>query len=354
MISFPSIGPFRTVIADVTGQARQYDADGNKKLPVHKFIGTVKVHGTNAAIGYQQGLGHWCQSRNMIITPTKDNLGFAEYMDPFADRLFAERVLPHCPIIRKSYERGQKIVIFGEWCGGNIQGHVAIVDLPKMFLIFKVRVIAGKTTIETNETEGASQPTDKMNSFWIPPEEWSIIKWHDRSIYNIYDFPTYAIDIDFKQPELSQDELAEITEKVEKQCPVGEYFQRVGIGEGVVWTEWAQTRGDLTFKVKGWEHSGTKVRKLADISTEKLNNIQEFVDYACTANRMRQALDYLREQQLTMEMENSRIFVKWLVNDIVKEEKDTIGDSNISAKDVGQAVSVKARAWFHQQLSPQP
>ncbi|CAF1594923.1 unnamed protein product, partial [Didymodactylos carnosus] len=45
--------------------------------------------------------------------------------------------------------------------------------------------------------------------------------------------------------------LTAITEQVERQCPVGAHFQRIGLGEGVVWTEWAETTGNLTFKVKG-------------------------------------------------------------------------------------------------------
>ncbi|CAF3698067.1 unnamed protein product [Rotaria sp. Silwood1] len=48
--------------------------------------------------------------------------------------------------------------------------------------------------------------------------------------------------------------LVEITTAVERQCPVGAHFNKQGIGEGVVWTEWAQSRGRLAFKVKGTEH----------------------------------------------------------------------------------------------------
>ncbi len=89
---------------------------------------------------------------------------------------------------------------------------------------------------------------------------------------------------------------------------------------------------------------------MADADTEKSISIQEFVEYTCTENRMSQALDYLREQQLAIEMKNLRIFIKWLLADIVKEEKDTMNESTIDTKDVGHAISNKARAWFDQQL----
>ncbi|CAF4132204.1 unnamed protein product, partial [Adineta steineri] len=184
----------------------------------------------------------------------------------------------------------------------------------------------------------------------LDPKEWTNIKWHDKLIYNIFDFPIYEIEIDFESPKLSQNKLIEITQEVERQCPVGKYFNQTGIGEGVVWTEWAQTHGSLTFKVKGEEHSVSKVKTLAPVDTEKLESIKEFIEYACTENRMRQGLDYLREQQLTIEMKNVGTFIKWLVNDIIKEEKDTMNASNIDEKDVSRAVPNKAKSWFQQQL----
>ncbi len=36
---------------------------------------------------------------------------------------------------------------------------------------------------------------ENPDEFWLDPKEWTNIKWHERSIYNIYDFPTYDIDI---------------------------------------------------------------------------------------------------------------------------------------------------------------
>jgi hypothetical protein len=56
------------------------------------------------------------QSRNLLITPIKDNVGFAQYSDPLADQFFAERVLPHCPTSGKNYEQGEKIHVSTEFC----------------------------------------------------------------------------------------------------------------------------------------------------------------------------------------------------------------------------------------------
>ncbi|CAF0790381.1 unnamed protein product [Rotaria sordida] len=356
MISYPETEQFRSVITKVLRYTRRHEADRDKELPVMKFIGTIKLHGTNSAICYQKDSGHWCQSRNNIITPQKDNAGFAQYIDPLADEFFNDYVLSQSSIIREQYEQGRKIIIFGEWCGGNIQKNVAICGLTKMFVIFKIRIIGDQIkTMEDEDQiktmEGEDEIQVDKNSFWIDPKDWSNIKWHKKSIYNIYDFPTFEIDIDFNSPRLSQNKLVEITEEVERQCPIGTYFNKVGIGEGVVWTEWTLTHGDLTFKVKGEQHSVSKVKTLAPVDTEKLANIQEFIDYACTENRMYQGLDYLREQQLTIEMKNIGTFLKWLLNDIIKEEKDTMEKSNIDIKDFPRAMQNKAKIWFQQHLS---
>ncbi|CAF4435293.1 unnamed protein product, partial [Adineta steineri] len=111
-------------------------------------------------------------------------------------------------------------------------------------------------------------------------------------------------------PELSQETLTKITEQVEQQCPVGAHFNRFGIGEGVVWTEWTQTAGNLTFKVKGRLHQVTQAKALVSVNVTKFTRVDHFIQYSCTENRMRQALDYMREQNVSIEMKNLCIFLR--------------------------------------------
>jgi hypothetical protein len=357
MISYPETREFRAAITTVKRNAHLNEENADKNLPILKFIGTVKLHGTNSALVYQKDVGHWCQSRNNILTPEKDNAGFAQAMDPLAGKFFHEHVLPVNTTIRDLYDRGQTVVIFGEWCGGNIQKHVAIFGLRKMFVIFKVFIVdrtVHNSPIENNDDDDdddRGHQKKSRNHYWLEPDVWKNLTWHEQSIYNIYDFQTYEIDIDFNNPELSQNKLIEITNEVERECPVGAYFNQKGIGEGVVWTEWATTLGALRFKVKGKEHCVSHVKTLAPVNAEKLANLNEFIAYACTENRMLQGLHYIREQQLTIEMKNIGVFMKWLCNDIVKEESDTMQNSNINVIDVSRGVAPVARAWFSKQLS---
>ncbi|CAF1393106.1 unnamed protein product [Adineta steineri] len=333
MISYPETNQFRDVIDSIRKHPYRYKIEQGKSYPKLNFVGTIKLHGTNSAIVYQKYSTYHCQSRHLIISPEMDNLGFARFMYPLAEKLLLEKILLHCPVLHRHYDRGNSIVVYGEWCGRNIQNNVALCALRKMFVIFKIRI-------------GESKPP-----IWINPKHWSNLQWHEQSIYNIYDFPTYEIEIDFNQPKLAQEKLVKITEAVEQECPVGMYFNQKGTGEGVVWTEWLQSFGILSFKVKGQEHSVTKSRQIASISTEIFANIQDFIEYACTENRMHQSLDYLREIQLDVEIDNIETFLEWLVIDIKKEETNTIKNSNLNQKEVVSTIISKATDWFEKQLT---
>ena len=181
---------------------------------------------------------------------------------------------------------------------GNIQKGVAVSGLEKKFAVFSVLV------------DGQYVPV--INT--ITPSLCA------KGIYRIIDFPTYSIEIDFSNPNLSINTMTEITEEVEKECPVGKHFGNEGIGEGVVWSCSYFEGGFLNFKVKGEKHSSSKVKKLASVDTEKVANIQKFVDYAVTESRLNQAV----EQVFTINSQTPDIkgmgdFIRWVVNDVVKE-----------------------------------
>jgi hypothetical protein len=137
-----------------------------------------------------------------------------------------------------------------------------------------------------------------------------------------------------------------MTEEIERQCPVGAYFKRIGCGEGIVWTEWKQTNGCLTFKVKGRQYSIVNSKTLVPIHTLKLNSVQDFVEYACTVNRMQQAYDCVHAELASIETKDFSTFVRWLVEDIIKEEKDTMDVAHVDSKDLTRSITKKAQTWF--------
>jgi hypothetical protein len=339
MIKFPSIEQFRNVIRHVqqntryAGRDENGDAiyDASKPLPTLKFRGTVKLHGTNAGIVYDclnDEIAY--QSRERELSLTSDNAGFMLFMSQH-DEIVKDIAKQAVFEITMHEQVVAKVAIFGEWCGSGIQKGVALTQLPKMFVVFAVKIIF---------LDGTTR--------WLPIGEFDI-HYPQFNIYNIDTFPTYEIDIDFKFPEIAQNKMIEITEEVEKECPVGKAFGVSGIGEGVVWTCISEGWNDsgTWFKVKGEKHSASKVKTLAAVDVEAVENMRQFVKSVVTEARLEQGLDNLvREQLLPFEMKSMGDFIRWVYNDVLKEEMDTIVANQIDTKKLGSAVANEARPWF--------
>lgn len=251
MKKYPSIEQFRNVIRTVksTHDYKGKDGDGNaiyqhtENYPTLKFQGTVKLHGTNASIvKYSDGRLEF-QSRERVLSLEQDNANFMN-----------EMIKIDLSFLFSNISFNDYCAVYGEWCGGNIQKGVAINGLNKMFVIFGI----------------------KVDDNWIElPKD---LHSNDLSIYNILQFPTYEIDIDFNNPEIIQNKIIELTIDVENYCPVGKHFNKEGIGEGIVFT--CTTNQDLKFKSKGEKHSASKVKVLNSIDVEEMATINEFIEMA--------------------------------------------------------------------------
>jgi hypothetical protein len=317
MKKFPSIDQFRSVVRTVKTQHDYQGKDENgvaiyqhlSNYPTLKFQGTIKLHGTNAAVvKYSDGRFEF-QSRERVLSLEQDNANFMMAMMPKnLDFLFS------------GIEFNDYCAVYGEWCGGNIQKGVAINGLPKMFVIFGIKV------------------DDK----WVELPSWKYD--NENGIYNILQFPTYEVDIDFNNPELIQNKLIEDTLAVEDECPVGKFFGVSGIGEGIVYK--CVTNPDLIFKSKGEKHSVSKVKTLNAVDVESLAGIQEFVDSVVTENRLGQGVNYLKEMSIEVHPKNTGEFLRWVVTDVLKEETDTIVVNQFDMKKVKNAIVNKARVYF--------
>ena len=87
------------------------------------IIITEKIDGTNAAVGVTEDGEVYAQSRTRIITPDKDNFGFARWVADHAVVL-AERLGPG--------------LHFGEWWGKGIQRGYGLANGDKRFSLFNV------------------------------------------------------------------------------------------------------------------------------------------------------------------------------------------------------------------------
>ena len=339
MIKFPSIDQFRTVVSNINRQYNFVGLDENGEAiydpslpkPTLKFKGTVKLHGTNAGVSYNEESGMWAQSRENIITPEHDNAGFAffahshetEFLRLFIDVANKEDIDMH----------KNTISIYGEWVGKGIQKGVGISNIEKSFFIFGVKITPHT---ETEEERGANP------SYWV---ESSYLRNTDVRIYNIEDFQTYEIEIDFNMPQLVQNKLSDLTIAVEEQCPVAKHFGLEGIGEGIVWS--IDFNGVVhRFKVKGEKHSSSKVKTLAAVDVEKLNSINEFVQYVVTESRFNQAVENTFPNNEPIDIKKMGDLIRWVVNDVIKEEMDTLVKNGLEPKDVNKYVSSKVREMF--------
>jgi hypothetical protein len=339
MIKFPSIEQFRTVVTNINRHFNFVGLDDNGDAiydptlskPKIKFKGTVKLHGTNAAVSYNEDGGLWAQSRENIITIEKDNAGFAFFVESTKE-VFINLI--NMVAKRENIDlKTNTITIYGEWCGGNIQKGVGITNLPKSFFIFGVKI----SPIVNDEDEAKLKP-----AYWV---DYSDLGNSEVKIFNIDDFQTYEIEIDFNMPQLKQNELSELTIAVEDECPVAKSFGFSGIGEGIVWS--AELNGVVhRFKVKGEKHSSSKVKTLASVDVEKLNSIKDFTDYAVTESRFKQGLENTFPDNEPIDVKKMGDLIRWVVNDVLKEEMDTMVENNIEPKDVNKYISSKVREMF--------
>ena len=327
MKSFTDIGQFRSVIRALKSSHDYQGQDEDDQpifrhvnpYPTLKFIGTVKLHGTNAAIVKYKDGHYEFQSRERVLALGDDNSAFMlnlskkNYQQLFDGIEFDD----HC-------------AIYGEWCGQGIQAGVAISKLPKMFVIFAVRI------------DNVYQDLGK----------YLHIHNNEENIYNIRQFEHYHLDIDFNNPEDVNNTLVDFTTAVEAQCPVGKHFGVEGVGEGIVW-EYTDDTKRYIFKVKGEKHQSSKIKKLVSVDVEQIKGLKEFASYAVTESRLNQGVDKLKELNKPIDMTSTGEFLRWIVTDIIKEEQDTIVENQIDPKKVNGFISSVARQWWFSYLDKQ-
>jgi hypothetical protein len=345
MVKFPSIEQFRTVVTNINrhynfvGLDENGDAiyDHTLPKPTLTFKGTVKLHGTNAAVSYNKVGGLWAQSRENIITTEKDNAGFAFFVESNKEEF--QKLVIEVLTANNLDSENNTVTIYGEWCGGNIQKGVGITNLPKSFFIFGVKVTPHTET----EEELKSKP-----AYWV---EYNYLRAPHYRIYNILDYQTFSIDIDFNMPALVQNELSELTIAVEEECPVAKAFGFSGIGEGIVWL--TEVKGIVhRFKCKGELHAGkSKVKTLNRVDDEKIKKTLEIAEKVTPTWRLAQMLETACDFMNGGTLDRSKLgeYIKLVMADVIKEDMDLLVEAGLEPKDIGKYVSEIARRYFFNQ-----
>jgi len=336
LIPFPSIEQLRNAVLLVKLQAwlTGYNSAGEpiydetRPLPKIAFTGTVKLHGTNMGVAYNAQDGMWVQSRETIIRVGQDRSGFARFAEANADALLK--------LIERVYDAhglqpaDVTVVIYGEWAGKGIHGvnDVAIGTLEKAFYIFGVMI---------------AKPEDpEFTAYWV---DCTGLSDKENRIFNINDYDRYAIEIDFANPDFARARLEEITASVERECPVAKAFGVSGVGEGVVWTG---EHGGIVyrFKVKGEKHQIAKTREIAPVDVEKLGSYREFVEYAVTPARLNQAIEKVCGGVDGIDIRQMGAVIRWMIDDVQKEETDTLVANSLSLADVSKYITARTREMY--------
>lgn len=361
MINMGSIEQFRTVVKNVQwmSQYQGKDEDGNPimdraaKAPTIKVVGTEKIHGTNAAVCFSNPDGFWVQSRKNIITPEKDNAGCAFAAEQNKD---AWMKIIKALAAEYSINLDENIIsIYFEWCGGNIQKNACVSGLDKMAIIFKhfkVSPIEPQTAEDGQETAVKWFETCKADCNdgiydWIEDTE--------ASIFNVHNFPTWEIEVDFERPDLAQNKMVELVNEMEHNSPVAKHFNKPeNIGEGIVWT-FVDERGNLQrWKSKGEKHANSKVKTLKAVDSVKEQAKVDFANEVCKPWRLEQGWQEvfgIENEKAEPEMKMMGAFLKWVMGDIIKEESDKMAAAGLEPKEVSNTVNKIARGWFQEQLN---
>jgi len=317
---YPSIGKLK----DFLYEARKLNETS------FELIGTVKLHGTHADMVIDAKDAIRLQSRNQTdLRPEKDNEGFATFAEPLKQDILAlknayisryralnpsTRLEPTCPV-----------VIAGEFCGGKIQKKVALLQLKKQFVIVSVNV----------------------NNTWLPDNEYGDIHNESIGIYNISRAGFFHKTLQLQNPAESEAEINTLVKQVEQECPYVRTFGVSGIGEGIVWKPRTYfSNPELWFKSKGEMLAVASKPRLPASASDNDGRVKSFAEAIVTENRMEQGCAYLKEMGVARDMKGLGRFLKWVVEDCLREEKRDMEEADIKEQNLKPAIVDIARLWY--------
>jgi len=338
-IKFPKIEQFTSTVQSILRRVNFVGLDENGDAiydpsipkPTITFHGTVKIHGTNASVAFNAKDGIWYQSRENIITPEQDNAGFAFYAESNKDAFM--RIIHDVAAENDIDMHKNTITVYGEWAGKGIQKNVAVSELEKTFYLFGIKV----SPFDTEEV-----------AYWV---EYGHYNNPEAKIFNVDGFAKYTVEVDLNNPKMAQNTFYELTEEVEKECPVGKHFGVSGIGEGLCWT--AEYKDDMyRFKTKGDKHAGkSKVKTVKKVDNERLQLIIDTADKVTPVWRLDQMLTKACDLMNGGSIERNKLgdYIRLVIKDIMEEDLHIINDAGLEPKDINKRVSEVARMYFFEQ-----
>ncbi|KAJ7158777.1 hypothetical protein C8R46DRAFT_400626 [Mycena filopes] len=313
------------------------------------FMGTVKLHGTNATIVFSNGdTSHpQIQSRSWIITDSKkDNCGTFALLSKAPLASLVNQVLAV-----HGTTHFDEIYIAGEIAGRGVQKGIAIVALERFFAIFNIRI----------------------DGRWVDMRQYKSCSLPDHRIYNLAQYKTFEVDIDFRNStEDVFERMNAFTTEVYDSCPFAAAFDDAGQpisgrGEGIVWTMVRSAFMDededrefddtflCNFKTKGEKFAATahapKEQRILD--PKLADAVTQFADYALGERRFEQGIEYLEGEQARQgnpispyDMKLTGAFIKWVTADAIKEERNEMERLGVPEKEAKKEIGGRAKEWY--------
>lgn len=315
--SMPSIGNFRNIIKELEKLC------GENELPILEAYATVKLHGTNASLLYNIKEDKiYPQKKTSIISIENDNFGFAKFVSENYECCY-DIINQIKLLLDNNIANLENIVVFGEWAGMGIQKKVAISNLPKTFYIFGIMLNDSKNRIR-----------------WLNNDDLFTIK-PQKPIFNLFHFKTYQITIDFSNIDEAKSKMNTQLIDVEDEDPVAKELGYSGIGEGLVYTINNFKGIRFVWKIKGEKHCQTD--KKIKIDDSAINTI------------VKKVLPIWRLEQGVFEVFNNQLidkklygnYLKWIVNDIIKEELDIIEQSGFKLEQIKKQINKEAIKYLN-------
>jgi len=314
MIAFPSIESLRHVVKGTQIRCKI----NNLPLPKVDYVGTCKLHGSNASVRFTADGQIIPQSRNRVLSVGDDNFGFAAFVEK-NKKVF------------NFFGPNADFTLYGEWCGAGIQPKVALEKLEKHFVIFSML---------HNDVMYSVANVFDLNEVNCEP-------FNKAGIYFIHQIPTYKITVDFSRPEDSIEQLTDWTLEVEKECPWGKFRGVSGIGEGLVFSPTdTKLPFEMTFKCKGLEHKKDAKAPKVEVAPEVMQNQRALAEKLLPDWRLEQGISALRERGLDIEPKNIGEYLKWISLDILKEEQDVMDANGTDWKTINPIVLQRARQYI--------
>jgi len=285
------------------------------------YVGTVKLHGTNAAVVWR-GDRLSAQSRNRAITADADNLGFAAWVDTegAADLVFA------LADARAALPPEEDLIAFGEWVGLGIQRGVGVAALPRHFVVFAL----------------ASAGPDGAHVFRDLPITPS------GDVRAVEEVGVWSLTIDLGADLApAVDQVAGWVAAVEARCPWAARRGVEGVGEGLVFRPAdASAPTELWWKAKGEAHRGGRALAGGDVPGAPVD-----AEALAPAWRLEQGLAVLAEGGAPLTIQRTGEYVQWVVGDALREEAGAIAAAGWAERAVRGAVGHRAAAYYKASLA---